>query len=138
MKNFKNLLFIFAFLLIGQNAFANSAPIVASPVQPQSIDFNICNKYFRLDNKSLFYLTMTGINANKFTINEIKSKNGYILFTVAQKQYLASVIKVDSKNSLLKITPCDNKYYFPSGIVQNLFKYIELNEKTGFEPIQTL
>ena len=121
MKNFKNLLFIFAFLLIGQSAFANSAPIVASPVQPQSIDFNICNKYFKLDNKSLFYLTMTGINANKFTINEIKSKNGYILFTVAQKQYLASVIKVDSKNSLLKITPCDNKYYFPSRVVQNLF-----------------
>ena len=138
MKNFKNLLFIFAFLLIGQSAFANSAPIVASPVLPQSIDFNICNKYFKLDNKSLFYLTMTGINANKFTINEIKSKNGYILFTVAQKQYLASVIKVDSKNSLLKITPCDNKYYFPSGVVQNLFKYIELNEKTGFETIQTL
>ena len=81
---------------------------------------------------------MSGLNENKFTIDEIKSRSGYILFTVAQKQYLASVIKIDAKNSLLKITPCDNKYYFPSGIVTNLFKYIELNEKSPVEKVQVL
>ncbi len=102
---------------------------------PQSIDFNICNKAFKIDTQKLFYLTLASVNANKFHIDEIKSKSGYILFSVAERQYLASVIQIDSKNSMLKITPCNNVYYFPSGIVQNMFKYIELNANL---PIQKL
>ena len=132
MKRFFTVLML---LIIGQSGYTQT---IEQQIQPQSIDFNICNKYFKTDNQSLFYLTMSGLNENKFTIDEIKSRSGYILFTAAHKQYLASVIKIDAKNSLLKITPCDNKYYFPSGVVTNLFKYIELNVKTPIEKVQIL
>lgn len=116
-------------------------PMTASAppaVQPQPIDFGVCSKFFRFDSQKLFYLTLAGVNANRFRIDEIQSKSGYVLFTVAQRQYLASIINVDSKNSMLKITPCNNVYYFPIGIVQNMFKYIELNTSTSIEKLSVL
>lgn len=109
-----------------------------SPVEPQSVDFSGCYKFYKLDSQKLFYLTLAGINANKFKIDEIQNKSGYILFTVAKKQFLAIVINVDSSNSMLKITPCNNIYYFPIGIVQNMFKYIELNFSTPVEKLSVL
>lgn len=114
-------------------------PVVqASPTQPQPIDFSNCNKNFKIDNQKLFYLTLAGINANRFQINEIQTKSGYILFTAAQKQFLASIVTIDSKNSMLKITPCSNIYYFPIGIVQNMFKYVELYSNTPIEKLSVL
>ena len=109
-----------------------------SPVLPQPVEFGICNKSFKLDSQKLFYLTLAGISANRFEIQEIQSKSGYILFSVAQRQFLASVISVDAKNSMLKITPCNNIYYFPVGIVQNMFKYIELNISTPIEVLSVM
>ena len=109
-----------------------------SPIIPQSVDFNDCNKLFKVNEKILFYLTLAGINANRFEINEIQSKCGYILFTAAKKQFLASIIKIDSKKSMLKITPCSNIYYFPPGIIQNMFKYVDLNINTPIEKLKVL
>lgn len=115
-----------------------SAAPAPPPVVPQPVNFGNCNKFFKLDNENLFYLTLAAINANRFNIDEIQSTSGYVLFTAAKRQYLASIIKVDSKNSMLRITPCDNFYYFPVGIVQNMFKYIELNVKTPIENLKSL
>lgn len=109
-----------------------------SPVEPQKVEFKACNKFFRLPSQKLFYLTLASINANRFTIDEIQSKSGYVLFSVGKKRFLASVINIDAKNSLLKITPCDNVYYFPIGIVQNMFKYVELNVQTPVEQLSVL
>jgi hypothetical protein len=108
------------------------------PIQPQPIDFGVCSKFFKLSSNKLFYLTLAGVNANRFEIKEIQSKSGYILFNVGQRPFLASVIKVDSKNSMLKITPSNNVYFFPVGIVQNMFKYIELNVNTPIEKLSVL
>lgn len=117
---------------------ATGAAQTPSAVQPQKVEFKSCNKYFKISSQKLFYLTLASINANRFTIDEIQSKSGYILFSVEKKRFLASIINVDGKNSLLKITPCDNVYYFPVGIVQNMFKYVELNVQTPVEPISVL
>lgn len=122
----------------GATATVQTTTNVPSAIQPQKINFDNCYKYFKLDNQSLFYLTLAGINANRFKIDEVQSKSGYVLFSVTQKRFLASVITIDSKNSMLKITPCDNVYYFPIGIVQNMFKYIELNVKTPVEKLSVL
>ena len=110
----------------------------SSPVQPQPVDFGACSRFFKFNSNKLFYLTLAGINANRFEIKEIQSKSGYILFIVGQRPFLASVVKVDSKNSMLKITPCNNVYIFPVGIVQNMFKYIELNANTPIEKLSVL
>lgn len=125
------------------SALGSSAPIQTLPpqptaVDPQPIDFACCNKFFKIDSQKLFYLTLAGINANRFKIDEIQSKCGYVVFSVAQKQFLASVITIDSKNSMLKITPCNNIYYFPIGIVQNMFKYVELNVNTPVSKLSVI
>lgn len=126
-----------------ENAFASGVPssqqpVQAPPVQIPPVEFVNCSKYFKVNSQTLFYLTLSSINANRFVINEIQSNSGYILFSVNQKQFLASVITVDALNSMLKITPTDNNYLFPIGIIQNIFKYIELNLNTPIEKLKVL
>jgi hypothetical protein len=114
--------------------FLLALPVVAAelpPTTPQNVSFSECTRGFKIPPEKLFYLAIAGISANRFSIQEIQSKNGYILFNAANKEFLATV----SKNSLLKITPADNSYYFAPGIVLNIFKYIELN---SVEELKTL
>lgn len=140
----KKIFIITAFIavLLGRGcAEGATAPSIKPPttpppvVQPQMVDFANCNKIFKIDSQKLLYLTLSSISANRFTINEIQTRSGYALFSVGQKQFLATVITIDSKNSMLKITPCDENYYFPVGIVQNCFKYIELNINAPVEKL---
>ncbi len=147
MKNKLFLVLLFVLFANSQCAFSKpasdkNAHVISnaqpSPVQYQEVDYVLCNKNFKVDGQKLFFLTLAAVNANRFKIDEIQSKSGYVLFTVAQKQFLASVISVDSQTSMLKITPCNNIYYFPVGIVQNMFKYIELNVNTPVEKLSIL
>lgn len=96
-------------------------------VTSQNINFENCTKVFNTDNVSLFYLTISAINANRFKIDEIQSSSGYVLFTAVSKQFLASVSNVNTSQGMLRITPADGNYYFQPGIVLNIYKYIELN-----------
>ena len=108
---------------------------ITSLVTPQNVDFRICTKIYNMSENKLFYMAIASANANNFTVNEIQSKTGYILFTAAGKQYLASVVKINSKDSMLKITPVNNNYYFAPGIVLNFFKYIDINLSTNITKI---
>lgn len=132
------IIYIFiAFLIIfvtGLKSNSETVMTVQSLVTPQNVAFEYCNKIFNVSDERLFYLTIASINANKFRIDEIQTKSGYILFTAANKQFLANIAELDSKRSILKITPANNIYYFPLGIVVNLFKYIELN--LDLQPIE--
>lgn len=121
-----------------QQIEAKPISAIASSVQPQPVTFDSCFKFFKFNSQKLFYLTLASINANHFKIEEIQSKSGYVIFSVSQKKFLASVINVDGKNSGLKVTPCNNLYVFPVGIVQNMFKYIELNSNSPIENLKTL
>jgi len=96
-------------------------------VTSQNISFETCTKVFNTDNVSLFYLVIAAINANRFNVDEIQSQSGYILFTAVNKQFLASVSNVNTRQGMLRITPVDGNYYFQPGIVLNIYKYIELN-----------
>lgn len=96
-------------------------------VTPRNVDFSKCVRNFDFPVEKLFYLSILAINANHFEIEELQSKMGYILFRAAGKTFLMSVVKVDAEHSMLKITPADNVYFFPYGVVYNIYKYIELN-----------
>lgn len=96
-------------------------------ITSQNVPFENCTKVFNTDNTSLFYLTISAINANRFQITEIQSASGYILFTAVNKQFLATIANVNTYQALLKITPADGNYYFQPGICSNIFKYIDLN-----------
>ena len=116
----------------------SSTPVTTQQVSqttPQMISFQHCTKIFPTDTEKLFYLAVASINANKFTIDELQSKSGYILFSVVKKQFLLSVATIDKKNAIIKITPSNNNYFFPAGIVNNIFKYIDLNLDTEITKI---
>ena len=50
-----------------------------SPTVPQMIPFEKCTKKYMVPVDKLYFLALASINANKFFIDEIQSKNGYIL-----------------------------------------------------------
>ncbi len=103
-------------------------PVVTNPLTvSQNIMFEDCTKIFGVNQEKLFYLTLASITANRFNIDEIQSENGYIIFSANRNKYLATIAKVDRTNAILKITPCNNIYNFPPGIITNTFKYIDLN-----------
>lgn len=126
--------------------FANAETVTQQPPQstsanqnslitPQNIDFSKCTANFEMNSEKLFYLTISAINANNFEIEEIQSKMGYILFRAVNKSFLASISNVDDNYSLLKITPADNIYFFPYGIVYNIFYYVDLNKSEPLDEI---
>lgn len=119
---------LFIFLIAGLPAFATGEQMSLSTlITAQNVPYETCYKVFNTDNVSLFFLTIASINANRFHIDEIQSKSGYILFTAVNKKFLATVVNVNTNQGMLKITPADDNYYFQPGIVLNIFKYIEMN-----------
>ena len=110
----------------------NADEVVQHPAQnpltvSQNIMFDRCTKIFKVNQEKLFYLTLASISANRFNVDEIQTSNGYVIFTANHNKYLAAIAKVDGANSILKITPCNNVYNFPPGILVNMFKYIDMN-----------
>ena len=93
----------------------------------QNIMFDNCTKIFGINQENLFYLTLASISANRFNIEEIQSSHGYIIFSANRNKYLATISKIDKANAILKITPCNNVYNFPPGVITNTFKYIDLS-----------
>ncbi len=121
-------LFLIFLLMIAPLQVKAEELSLSTLVTVQNVPFEYCTKIFNTDAESLFYLTIASINANRFRIDELQSKTGYVLFNAVNKEFLASIIKIDNKHSLLKVTPTNNVYYFQPGIVLNLFKYIEINQ----------
>ena len=98
--------------------------------QAQNVSFENCTKMFAINKEKLFYLTLGGVTANKFVVEEIQTESGYIVFVAANNKYLATISGIDSANSILKITPCNDIYFFPPGVLINMIKYIDLNLNT--------
>ena len=131
------ILFIFVLIMFtGLSAKAENPVDLTSLITVQDVKPQDCIKVFNTDNVHLLYLTIASVNANKFKIDEIQSRMGYVLFTAANKQFLASISNVNTRQGMLKITPVDNNYYFQPGIVSNIYKYIELNLNTQLENIK--
>ena len=125
------LVFIFCLSVCLAQADTPAQQATTPPITvPQNISFESCTKMFAVNKEKLYYLTLAAISANKFDIEEIQSYNGYIIFSAAKNKYLATIAGIDGNNSILKITPCNDVYYFPPGILINMFKYIDLNLNT--------
>src|SRR5574344_1547788 len=129
MERILKTLVILIGIVIGTSLSSNATETMnlSTLLTAQNIPYETCTKVFNTDNVSLLYLTIAAINANRFTINEIQTKSGYVLFTAVNKKFLATVLNVNTNQGMLKITPADNNYYFQPGIVLNIFKYVELN-----------
>ena len=111
-----------------QTPVQNSAPAVNTP---QNVNFSNCIRTFGINYEKLFLLTEAAIASNNFQVEELQTQGGYIVFSVAQYKFLATVMAFGNK-AILKITPCNNNYTFPPVIVRNIFKYIEVNQYKKF------
>ena len=124
----RKILLLFILFALNNVAFANEHLEDTQAVTLQNIPYEFCTKMFEgINCESLFYKTLGAIATNQFNIDEIQSASGYIIFTAAKHKYLATVAQIDSNNSILKITPCNNIYFFQPGIISNIYKFIELN-----------
>ena len=126
---------ILALYLICLPAYCTEQMSLSTLITTQKNKYENCVKVFNVDNNTLLYLTAAAINANRFQITEIQSKSGYILFTAVNKEFLATVLNVNTNQGMLKITPVDNNYYFQPGITSNIFKYIDMNLRTKVQDI---
>lgn len=124
--------FILSFILFCQTVFAEGVqtPQTQPATTYQNINYEDCTKIFNLNKEKLFYLSIGAINANKFKLEEIQTQNGYLIFSTGKNKYLATIAGIDNENSVLKITPCNNLYYFQPGIITNIYQYIDLNKDT--------
>lgn len=129
----KKLFIILCLLLFPYSSAEETTTVVQPKPTPnpltvsQQILFENCTKIFGVNQEKLFYLTLASISANRFNIDEIQTSNGYIIFSANRNKYLATISRVDNANAILKITPCNNVYNFPPGVITNTFKYIDLN-----------
>ena len=112
-----------------------SQPQASAPpiTQAQNIAFENCTKMFAVNKEKLFYLTLGAVSANRFSVEEIQTSNGYIIFTAANNKYLATIAGIDANNSILKITPCNDIYFFPPGVILGMFKYVGMNINTDIK-----
>ena len=75
---------------------------------------NLVKKYLKFNKISYFIIGFEGLSFNactKFSIDEIQTQNGYIIFSAANNKYLATIAGIDADNSILKITPCNEIYF---------------------------
>lgn len=89
-------------------------------------NYKDCIRLYKLPYDKLFYLALSSVNANKYEIAEMQSRNGYIIFEAEGREFLLNIMKKDKNFTFLKLAPCDNNYYFSPLIPQKIFKYIDL------------
>lgn len=137
MERILKFFLVIIILLSGMQTFAQETqPMnLSTLITSQNVSYETCTKVFNTNCVSLLYLVVSAINANRFTVDEIQSKSGYVLFTAVNKQFLAMVSNVNTNQAMLRITPADENYYFQPGIVLNIFKYIDLNINTPLQNI---
>ena len=116
-----------SFVQIPKAAATGEQLNLSTLITSQNVSFENCYKVFNINNNTLFFLTISAINANRFHILETQSKSGYILFNAVNKPFFATIVSVNNNQGMLRITPADGSYYFQPGIVLNIFKYIDLN-----------
>ena len=113
-------------IVLADEIYTNPAANTATSFQ--NIPYENCTKIYSISKENLFYLAIAAVNTSKFNIEEIQTQNGYIVFSTGKNKYLITVAGVDDSNSIIKITPCNNLYYFQPVILDSIYKYIDLNK----------
>lgn len=126
---------LFSIFVLSAHVNAEESMSLSTLITAQNVKYQDCTRVFNIDNVKLLHLTIAAINANRFSIDEIQSRNGYVLFTAVNKQFLATITNVNTNQGMLKIVPVDNNYFFQPGIVSNIFKYVQINLNARLENI---
>ncbi len=66
-----------------------------------------CIKKYNIDSERAYIMSYTAIKNLNYTILEIQSESGYILFSAGNREYLLEVSSVGNE-SYIKVTPADS------------------------------
>ncbi len=96
-----------------------------------AFDLEECYKLYGVDADTLFINAVAALNsADEYTIYEIQSKNGYILFLSAGMYYLLTVTKRYQNQTEVKILPQNSDYSLGSVVASDIFNLISAKLKT--------
>jgi len=96
-----------------------------------------CYKIYPKDADSLFMSAISAIGSDKrYTISEIQSKNGYILFLSGSKYYLLTLTKRYQNQTEIKVLPQNSEFSEGSSVAQNVFSLIDTKLKTPMELVK--
>ena len=90
-------------------------------------NYKDCIRLYKLPYEKLYYLALSSVNFNKYEIKEMQSRNGYIIFEAEGREFLLDILKKDKNYTFLKLTPCDNNYYFNPQIPRKIYNYVDLH-----------
>lgn len=117
------LMIMFAVPVFAADTAENVAPASSSAYT----NYRDCIRLYKLPFEKLFYLALSSVNASKFEIVDMQSRNGYLIFTDGSREYLLTAFKKDNSFTFLKLSPCDNNYYFSPTIPFKIFNYVDLH-----------
>ena len=123
----KKILFLVMISICLPVFFAKTAMPVFAEGQATYTNYKDCIRLYKLPFEKLYFLALSSVNANKYDIVEMQSRNGYIIFEANGKEFLLTIMKKDKNFAFLRVTPCDNNYYFSPQIPENIFRYVDLN-----------
>ena len=96
-----------------------------------------CYKLYPNDADTVFMNAVAVLNtANEYTISELQSKNGYILFLNAGKYYLLTVTKRYQNQTEVKILPQNSDYSLGSVVAADVFSLLSEKLKTPIEQVK--
>lgn len=90
-------------------------------------NYKDCIKLYKLPFDKTYLLALSAVGANNYEIVEMQSRNGYVIFKAGNREFLLSVLKKDKNYTFLKLSPCDNNYYFSPQIPFKIFNYVALH-----------
>ena len=94
-------------------------------------------KLYPKDADTLFMNAIAAIGSEpKFTISEIQSKNGYILFLYGSKYYLLTLTKRYQNQTEVKVLPQNSDFTQGSNVAQAVFSLIDTKLKVPMEPVK--
>src|SRR5574344_958110 len=99
-------------------------------------NYRDCIRLYKLPFDKVYELALASVNFNKYEIEEMQSRNGYIIFSAEGKEFLINAMRKDNNYTFLKIAPCDNHYHFSQLIPQKIFRYVDLHFNTEIKPIK--
>lgn len=128
MKKIIFIILVFCCFNIGQAALCEDI-LEATYAQnaAEYTNYKNCIRLYKLPYEKLYYLALSSIPASKFEIVEMQSRNGYIIFQTDNREFLLSIFKKDKNYTFIRLTPCDNNYYFSPSIVTKIFNYIDIH-----------
>lgn len=96
-----------------------------------------CYKIYPKEADSLFLSAISAIGgSNLYTISEIQSKNGYILFSYGSKYYLLTLTKRYQNQTEIKVLPQNSEFSEGDSVAKNVFNLIDSKLKTPMEQVK--